>query len=99
MLCNQPRSRKNCIATINGKITRDNRITAMNVIFTPYQIISPHPVKSAWDEAINPYWASADLQSQTWLMTRAAISAKAIRIPEIIHQLTPVRDATADSRN
>src|SRR5699024_1295035 len=71
----------------------------MTAIFTPYQIISPHPVKSAWDEAINPYWASADPPSQTRLMTRAAISAKAIRIPEISHQLTPVRDATADSIN
>src|SRR5699024_8235415 len=96
---NQPNSRKNCITIINGKITRDNWTTAIVAVFNPCKNMADHVSNSTVGPLINPYCAISLPPCHTKLMTMAEIKAKATRILEISHQLTPTREANADSIN
>src|SRR5699024_5598903 len=61
--------------------------------------MTPHPFTTTSLEDIKPYCADSAPPDQNRLIKTAATKARPIRIPEIIHQLTPTLDATADSIN
>src|SRR5699024_273825 len=74
-------------------------MTAIVAVLTPYKIIADQVSSSTAGLLIKPYCAMSLPPCQTKLIVIAEIKAKAIRIPEISHQLTPTREAKADSIN
>src|SRR5699024_6545361 len=98
-MVNQPFSRKNCITIINSITITANCTTATPAVWIAGNVISPQPVGITSVAEVKPYCAGSDPPFQSKLIHMAASKARASRIPEINHQLTPTLEATVDSIN
>src|SRR5699024_12087842 len=71
----------------------------MRAVLNPCKTIAPQLCNTTSELAKNPYCAISAPPSHTRLIISAERIAKTILIRETSHQLTPTRDATADSTN
>src|SRR5699024_5238988 len=96
---NQPKSLKYCITIINGITINDSCKTANKAVCIPCKIMLDQDVRVTSEFDISSDRVLSEPEDHSKLIKIAANIASAILNPEINHQLTPTRDANADSKN
>src|SRR5690625_2888875 len=76
-----------------------NCATAINAVWIACNVISPQPFGTTSADEVKPYCAGSPPPFHSKLIQIAASNARASRIPEINHQLTPTLEETVDSIN